>query len=354
MSGNKDIYIDRSSKPAEFAIIGSFNFWNRENLLKFYIVNFLLNIKFYIYSFINKEKLSKIKKRKEVLKLTHGCKIYGHEALLLSLLRGLNNLKVKYTYNKITKHTKNVILLWADKKDLNIIEKYKRTQKLKVVTVPTACKFDYDYMQWQFPHENAVDVALYAAQWVADICIQKAKKQNLHKIKVWPSGVLLATPALLHKKPTNSCIVYFKRLPVNEELLRMLDELAIHYHIMNYGKYNFDIWKETLKTCDFAIFYQDYHETQGLALAEAWANNVPTFVKTKVKNSLEGTAPYLCAENGEYFVDLDELKKILLDYKKDPEKFLSKFSPYKYVVENMSDTKTVENLLQLFEEIKKE
>ena len=221
-----------------------------------------------------------------------------------------------------------------------------------MVTVPTACKYDYDYMQWQFPHEKAVDVALYASQWVANIAIEKSKGKNLHKINVWPSGVELSNEQLF-KEITNSCVIYFKKQSVNNELLNILEELNINYNIIEYGKYDFKQYVEALKKSDFVIFYQDCQETQGLAMAEAWSYNLPTFIKTKVKDSLKGTAPYLCSQNGEYFSNLEELKKLLLNYKDNPEKFLSKFSPRKYIIENMSDTKSVERLLRIFSGIKK-
>ena len=112
---NNNIKMKIFKEKANVAIICSFNFFDRESILRYLIVNFLLSVKLFLYNIMNKKKLSKIKEKKFLLKLMHGGRSYGHKSLLLSLLRGLNNLKIKYTCNKITKHTRYVLLLWADK-----------------------------------------------------------------------------------------------------------------------------------------------------------------------------------------------------------------------------------------------
>ena len=74
-------------------------------------------------------------------------------------------------------------------------------------------------------------------------------------------------------------------------------------------------------------------EIQGLAMAEAWAHNKPTLIKA-------GRSPYLTDDTGLFWNTTDELKK-----------FLSQFSPYKWVENNMSDKISVQNLIKIFENI---
>ncbi len=289
---------------------------------------------------------------------TKGCgNIEGHPALANSLFRGFKKLGIDYEYNKITGKDKNLILLWADEKDLETVNKLKKNGKVdKVVTVPTACKYDYDYMQWHFPEVPCIDKALYASDWVANICKSKANKKYWDKILSWPSGVEVSD-VKPETKINNSCIVYLKRVADEkskvDDLISFIETLGIKCYIIEYPKYDFNYWQELLPNVDFVIFYQDDHETQGLAIAEAWAKNKPSFVKNTVNGNGEITqnAPYLTKDTGLSWNNTEELKTIILKYKNNPQEFLASFTPYDWVKENMSDEVSVKMLLDIFNSI---
>ena len=216
-----------------------------------------------------------------------------------------------------------------------------------MVTVPTACKYDYEYWMFQLAREKSVDCCLVASEWFKEYYKTKLEPEFYNKVIPWASGVKLVKNK--NSGPTMSCICYYKKLPVNSSLNELLDKFGIKYYNLEYAKHNFIDWTELLKQVDFVIFCQDYVETQGLAIAEAWAYNKPTFIKLNTNEYGGKTSPYLTDKQGLFYNDIEELQKILLSYKENPKDFLSKFSPAEYIEKNMSDAVSVKNLIEIFD-----
>lgn len=318
-----------------------------------YLLLFRTYAKFIYHCILGRTRLKDFFELDEV-KYTNFLPIIGHRALALSLFRGFQKLNIPYTYNKITKSTENIILLWTDKKELMLIEKLKNQGKIKkVVTAPTACKYDYHYLQWHFSEINCIDYALYASNWVADIAKSHVDKIYWHKIKIWPSGVDIPNQKQ-SSKINKSCILYIKRTTSSkqkiEELQTYIESQGIKCYIINYGEYKFNYWEKLLDNVDFVIFYQDCKETQGLAIAEAWAHNKPTFIKNTIQNDLKiiNSCPYLTEKAGLPWTHIEDIKSIILEYKQNPELFISKFNPYEYAKDNFSDEISVKMIVDLF------
>ena len=102
----------------------------------------------------------------------------------------------------------------------------------------------------------------------------------------------------------------------------------------------------------FLIYLQE-SESQGMALQEAWAHNVPTLVWNSITTSpLTGSktyekvaAPYLTDESGEFFKDFEEFKNKL-------QKFIEKlnyFRPAEYCKNNLSIEKSAEIYVNIIE-----
>ena len=165
-------------------------------------------------------------------------------------------------------------------------------------------------------------------------------------------------PKTLPQLQTNSvieydCILYYKKISANKNLENLLNSKNIKFKTFEYSKYYFEDWEKSLDIVNFVIFLQNNTETQGLAMAEAWAHNKPTLIKTTTKTELgKRTCPYLVDEAGLYFETLEELNGFLIEYVNDKNKFLSKFSPRKYAKENFSDKVTVKKLIDIFNNIK--
>lgn len=335
----------------QYSIITSMKkFYGISDWLVYFWNNKISFFKYYLYLLLGNKKVTKYKRKlfdniwyEEIRGQTYP--IIGHPQLEQSLIRGFLDAKVPFAVDELAE---NVVLLWLDKTDLRLLSKLKKQGKIKkAVTVPTACKYDYFDLLWNFPLYDCVDRSLVASNWVKEKNQTMIDKKYWKKIVVWPSGV--EVPKLNKAKPVKKCICYYKNHSVDENLSVFLRQNQIEYTIFEYGKYNFKDWVRALRDADFAIFYQSCRETQGLAIAEAWSYDVPIFVN-KMKDGTH-IAPYLTSQNGLEWETVEDLKKIVLEYVKNPMQFLSQFSPRQYVLENMSDQKSVLNLMKIFESI---
>ena len=260
---------------------------------------------------------------------------------------------MSYTYNKLTNSTKNIILCWCDRNDIKFIEEQKKRGKIeKVITTPCACKYDYDW-QYVLPEYGCIDrVLVPSKECINQYYEQKVKKEYIQKVLPWASGVELAEETSF--RINNSCICYYKGLMPDKMLKKKIEAILEGagkcYNIV-YGKYFFEDWIKLLDNVDLVIFYQDIVETQGLAMAEAWAHNKPTLIKTKDKIGLNKTSPYLTKDCGLFFETNEELEEILESYSENPELFLKQFKPREWVKNNMTDEISVKNLIKIFEDI---
>ncbi len=339
-------------KTAEYGLIASFKSKDKDTLYGKFRHFIYFGTKYILYAIsCNKPKAAKYKSR--LTALLHADRHYtllGHISLLSSLFRGFDELGIPYTYNEITKSTKNIVLLWCDRRDLKRVRKLKKHGRInKVVTVPTACKFDYD-LQYIFPEYDCIDRVLCASEVTKQKnFVPRVKPEFIDKVIAWPSGVIL--PEKPRNKIYNTCVCYYKRLTPDPKLRKKLEDMGIKCIDLVYGSYAISDWYNHLAKVDFVIFIQDITETQGLAMAEAWAHNRPTFIKTSDKTGLNRTSPYLTDQCGAIFTDTNELDNILAQYHASPSDFLKQFHPYEYVKQNMSDRVSVQKLIDIFDGI---
>jgi hypothetical protein len=101
----------------------------------------------------------------------------------------------------------------------------------------------------------------------------------------------------------------------------LLENLGYQTVTISYGSYNQSQYKELLSQVSCAIILSR-SESQGIALAECWAMNVPTFCwDLEEPLHAEGTvywpissAPYLSMQTGAKWKNLDELKVLLNEF----------------------------------------
>ena len=296
----------------------------------------------------NKIKFQKFSKKLSEVLTYKTPKNYGHGAVSGSMIRGLKNLNIPFTINDINKDTEIVILLATTPEELEELSKLKKLGKIKKIVTTPVCSTDSKFV-FQLPVHECVDIAFIASDYVKNIYKKELNNPSLdvmNKVVPWPSGVQVEEK-IHENKFSKSCICYFKRTPVNEELVKMLESKGIKVHCFEYYKYRFEDYMNILKKVDFVIFNQNYIETQGLAMAEDWAKNRPTFINYD-KNEFGGiTAPYLTPQTGLFYLDLNGLEKIVDEYIELQQTFLDKYTPQKWTIENMSDKSTVKELLKL-------
>ena len=277
--------------------------------------------------------------------LLRGKYTHGHKALNISMIRGFRQLGIPYLWNRINKNTKYVILLWSTEKELKKINKIKQKKPdIKIVAVPTGCRYDPAI----FVKSDFTDYFLAASDWHKKSIEETIDKKYWRKIITWPSGVQVDK-----QKPDtaihNSVLCYYKLVKENPKITEYLKKQGILTHVLEYGAYQLEDYIALLPTVDFVIFIQDITESQGLAIAEAWAKNKPTIIKHNVNKYGGKTCPYLTKETGLYYNSEHDLFEIIDAYKNNPQNFLDAFTPYEIAKQKYSDEATVKHLVQILQ-----
>lgn len=339
------------NRKAEYAIITSFKKEDKDEQKFLYLCKLLRAfVKAKLYKLINNKKYTKYSLLYNFLKNSRGHKILGHPTTLLNLFASFEKVKIPYTYNKITKYTKYLLVLWTDKEEIKEIEKLKFSGGIKkVITFPCTAKYDYDW-QYLIPTYDCVDYTFVRTPWVVELYKEKTPAEYMHKVKPWFSGM---QHVYSDDKIHNNIICYYKRMPFNPELESFIKSLNINCTNIIYQSYHLYDWYKALEKADFVIFIQDYIETFGMAHAECWAHNRPAVVQFNENKYGGRTVPYLCDKNGLYYNNFDELKTIITEYKNDPKKFLNKFHPLKFMQNTLSLEKSLKIITDLCEEKEK-
>ena len=180
---------------------------------------------------------------------------------------------------------------------------------------------------------------------------------NKKKIACWYSGVNEKFFSNNITKKKKKVLVYFKTLNyiLLEKIKVLLNKKNIDIIIIKYGNYSQVEFKKALSIVDFAIFISQ-SESQGIALAESWSMNVPTFVWKKkilkinnIKYQYTSAAPYLSSETGYFFSNIKQLEKIIKNYYKN--KF--ELKPRRWILNNMTDKQSAQNILSILTKLKK-
>ncbi len=275
--------------------------------------------------------------------------VWVHSGVLGSLQRGLRRLGVEFNFNPkdLKKLHKNVLVLnnFDALKDAILLKMGGKIQRLLAGPNLTCIAHEMQL----FPQ---IDYSISPSKWFREMLIRQLP-QLKGRFAIWPSGV---DPAFwdpgAHSQKTNDVMVYRKGAP--EEMCS-----AVEAHLrargwnpicINYGDYSLEGYRACLKTCQFAVFLSP-SEMQGLALAEAWAMDVPTLVWDPQQSIHRGyfykgssSAPYLTAATGDLWKTEEEFERLLDQI---PEK-LSGYSPRAWVMRNMTDEVSVYRLLHLF------
>jgi hypothetical protein len=177
----------------------------------------------------------------------------------------------------------------------------------------------------------------------------------LHKISIWPTGVDTNywKPWPLEKE--KKVVVYWKTEP--ESFCLAVEELiaakGFQVERITYGAYTQEQFRQTLNESLFAVFLSR-SESQGIALAEAWSMNVPTFVWNPGEFYYAGkqynpvsSCPFLTHAQGADWQKISELEKLIDSF----DQIKLSFSPREWVINYMSDYASVNCLLEIIKNI---
>lgn len=281
--------------------------------------------------------------------------IHGHTAVTKSILRGLKASGIKFNYNPLFSNrvAKTVVILSDVEALRQCIRLKQHKHNMKILAGPNLMIWSNEY--GGILAHPAIDIILVPSEWVKTAYIEDNKYIDYKKIKTWPAGVDTGYWATENVVNRAKVLIYYKNCP--KGLLRLVEEIILKANmtsvVIRYGKYKEDKYKKLLMDSSVAVFLSQ-SESQGIALAEAWAMNVPTLVWDPEKLTYKGrvyssvsAAPYLTKYTGIKWKETADLK-IIFDRINSGS---LNFSPREWVLNHMSDSISANKLVQIIEEI---
>lgn len=275
----------------------------------------------------------------------------GPDGVVASVCRGWKESGVPLVLNPEASEIIETDVVWVNRSIEALrwaINKKKEGHIRQLMAGPNLVVGPLDYSRILLAPE--IDKILQPSNWVRDFYLSLSPKL-IGKIKVWPAGVEI--PVNVTAKKQDLILVYFKKSSDKKLLGLILGELedrGVSYQILHYGNYKkmeyFDLLEKSK-----AMIYISNSESQGLALAEAWARNVPTLVWDRGffeygqyswrANNI--SSPYLTEDNGITFGGGDDFGKRFDSFMSNRDSFRSK----EYVEANLSDKVCAEKLLAI-------
>ncbi len=276
--------------------------------------------------------------------------IQGHFAVTGSVLRGLRKLGLPMNYNpKTIDEVGDHLFVLVNIDALYQAIELKRQKKIKTLTVgPNILNNPSEFNHVLGSPE--IDWYIAPCNWARD-CNVEEEPLIKNKTAIWYAGVDTEYWKLQEsKKETKTMLVYWKTEPESFciEIENILHKHGWKTRRLRYGSYSHEVYKQVLNEVDAAIFISS-SESQGIALAECWAMDVPTLVwnpgRVFVHNRWveANSAPYLTAATGFLWQTITEFEELLNNF----EQLKKKFKPRAWIIDYMSDEASIYLLLDL-------
>ncbi len=215
-----------------------------------------------------------------------------------------------------------------------------------------------------FPNNNQLDliygkksIYIQPSEWAAEVWNRCNLKTRVYKL---PFGVDTETFNHINIiEQRNKVFIYHKRRHPDElnAVICLLNKNNINYELFDYvRRYDESQYLNYLRESKYGIWL-DAHESQGFALQEALACNVPLLVWNVTSMNQEHgysyddipatSIPYWDERCGEFFYHENELEskfKTLISK-------LEQYRPREFIVENLSIEKCEDKLLELIKQI---
>lgn len=265
----------------------------------------------------------------------------GHYAVTRSLIEGLCEGGLPYIYNPAnTIEISSSLLVLAGAETLRQAIQLKKKKKVEFIAAgPNISIFSSDY--GSLLADGYIDMVIVPSAWVARLYVED-HPELATKIFVWPAGVNPDVWSPPFIRPKGQALIFDKLSrcdrTVIDEVHNALKRRGYTVVVLKYGTYNQHQYLTQLQNSELMIGFTD-SESQGIAWAEAWSADVPTFIFRNELSTYLGrqyacsTAPYLCVENGAFFSGVSEFEALLEQWQTGA---LS-FSPRKWVLSNMTD-----------------
>jgi len=264
--------------------------------------------------------------------------ISGSAKVYRNLVKGLDAIEYPYVVNRSLNSTKRV---WVH--DDVIALRYVARARAKAVVGPNLYVLPRD-----IPSETDLGGVLYLhpSKWA--VSVWKAAGFETCDIAAWPVGIDLEELRPQTRFEARSAVLVYHKLRRADELERILaslDRAAVRYRVMRYGSYDQADYVAALRHSGLVVWH-GCHESQGIALQEALAMDVPVLLcdVTRLSQEVGGSfppeldevpvtsAPYFDARCGRRTYGLDDVGSMAAEMLLER----SSFSPREYVETNLS------------------
>jgi hypothetical protein len=270
----------------------------------------------------------------------------GHPAVTRSLVEGLQKLGLSANFNpsQLDHVGKAVLVLSGTNALAQAIEWKQRGLIARLLAGPNILVFPSDHADLIAAPE--VDLCVTPAEWVC-----KMYEEDCQDLKgrciAWPAGVDTEywSPDPRARERREVVVFVKQAIDLLSASLRMLEQRGFAISMIRYGSYTQEEYRRALRRATFLIGFSA-SESQGLAWAEAWSADVPTFLWFQDHLAYRGrilktsTAPYLTEHTGAFFQSVEELAHALDRWEVSPRPS----RPRDWVSSNMSDEVCAERL----------
>lgn len=203
----------------------------------------------------------------------------GHYGVTRSLVEGLSKLGVDFNYNpRKDRDVGGAVVVLSGIDSLQQAIGFKQAGKIqKLLAGPNLMVRALEYNNILSSRE--IDVCIVPSEWVKTAYEEDAP-DLVGRIRCWYAGIDAGywQPDAGRRKE-RQVLVYWKTEPEDfyKSVKKLLKGRGWETVRLVYGKHSREEFKATLSGSVFAVFISR-SESQGLALAEAWAMDVPTLV----------------------------------------------------------------------------
>ncbi len=276
----------------------------------------------------------------------------GHYAVVRSVVEGLKEIDADFNHDPRSLRAVSRVVYAPANEALRYAARLKRKGRIDfLVAGPSNAFFpeEADNILW-LPE---IDIIIEPSEWMREFFAEIALPL-VPKIRICTAGI---DPN--YWKPSGEgqrkrAVIYWKSgdEAFCENVENVVRAFGLDVVRFRYGHYERENYRKELDNAAIAVFLSSF-ETQGIALAEAWAMEVPTLVwNPRAETSWRGrsfiarsSAPYLSAATGTEWVTLDDLDRVMRAAISN----LTAFSPRKWVLANMTDAVCSAKLLEIIE-----
>lgn len=281
----------------------------------------------------------------------------GPQAVVASLMRGLNILEIDYKLNPAQEEIFASDVVWVNESidALRWAVRMKRLGRIrKLIAGPNLVVLPSDFEGLITAPE--IDRYLVVSDWTYAMYAEEGPELQ-SRLEIWPAGVdeKFWTPGKDTVKSKR--VIVYQKIPdtsVIDECVRKIRGAGFEVSIIKYNQYNRDEYLRLLQASQLLVYF-NYSESQGIALAESWSANVPTFVWNPGELNIERSdgvktfkctsAPFLTPETGRFFIDESGFESLFSEWQRNREQY----APRQWILKNMTDKICAEKFLKIIE-----